>query len=152
MASEVSPDAFMRAALAAARRGGEAGEGPVGAVIVIDSEVVATAHNEPIARSDATAHAEVLAIREAGRRIGNYRLPGATLYATVEPCVMCCGAIINARLARVVFGAADPKAGAVESQYRLLADERLNHRPVVSGGVLAEECAELLREFFRGRR
>jgi tRNA(adenine34) deaminase len=152
MTPEAAHVAFMRAALAAARRGGEAGEVPVGAVVVIGGEVVTSAHNAPIARGDATAHAEVLAIREAGRRLGNYRLPEATLYVTVEPCVMCCGAVLQARLAAVVYGAPDPKAGAVESLYRLLADPRLNHRPAVTGGVLAEECGAVLREFFRDRR
>ncbi len=142
----------MRAALAAARRGAEAGEVPVGAVVVIGGEIVATAHNEPVGLSDATAHAEMLAIREAGRKTGNHRLPGASLYATVEPCVMCCGAIVSARIERVIFGAADPKAGAAVSLYRLLEDGRLNHVARVTGGVLAEECAALLKEFFRARR
>jgi tRNA(adenine34) deaminase len=142
----------MRAALVEARRGGDEGEVPVGALIAIGGEVVAAAHNRPIALSDPTAHAEVLAIREAGRKVGNYRLPEATLYVTVEPCVMCCGAIVNARLARVVFGATDAKAGAVESVYRLLDDGRLSREVIVTGGVLAEECGALLKEFFRARR
>jgi tRNA(adenine34) deaminase len=142
----------MRAALVEARRGGDEGEVPVGAVIAIGGEVVAAAHNRPIALSDPTAHAEVLAIREAGQKVGNYRLPEATLYVTVEPCVMCCGAIVNARLARVVFGATDAKAGAVESVYRLLDDGRLSREVIVTGGVLAEECGALLKEFFRARR
>jgi tRNA(adenine34) deaminase len=142
----------MRAALAAARRGAAAGEVPVGAVIVIDGEIVATAHNEPIGQSDATAHAELLAIREAGRKTGNYRLRGATLYVTVEPCVMCCGAIVSARIERVIFGAADPKAGAAVSLHRLLDDRRLNHSVASTGGVLADECADVLKEFFKARR
>ena len=142
----------MRAALVEARRGGDEGEVPVGAVIAIGDAVVGAAHNRPIALSDPTAHAEVLAIREASRKVGNYRLPEATLYVTVEPCVMCCGAIVNARLARVVFGATDAKAGAVESVYRLLDDGRLNREVIVTGGVLAEECGALLKEFFRARR
>jgi tRNA(adenine34) deaminase len=142
----------MRAALVEARRGGDEGEVPVGAVIAIGGEVVAAAHNRPIALSDPTAHAEVLAIREAGQKVGNYRLPEATLYVTVEPCVMCCGAIVNARLARVVFGATDAKAGAVESVYRLLDDGRSSREVIVTGGVLAEECGALLKEFFRARR
>ena len=147
-----SHEEFMRAALAAARRGAQAGEVPVGAVIVIGGEIVAVAHNEPVGLSDATAHAEMLAIREAGRKTGDYRLPGASLYATVEPCVMCCGAILSARIERVIFGVADPKAGAAVSLYRLLEDGRLNHAARVTGGVLAEECAALLKEFFRVRR
>ncbi len=142
----------MRVALEAARRGAGEGEVPVGAVVVIGGEVVAAAHNEPIGLCDPTAHAEVLAIREAGRKTGNYRLSGASLYATVEPCVMCCGAILSARIEQVFFGAADPKAGAAESLYRLLADPRLHRVTRVTGGLLAEECAALLREFFTARR
>jgi len=148
----LSHEGFMRAALVAARRGAAAGEVPVGAVIVIDDEIVATAHNEPISQSDATAHAELLAIREAGRKTGNYRLQGATLYVTVEPCVMCCGAIVGARIERVIFGAADPKAGAAVSLHRLLDDRRLNHSVAATGGVLADECAAVLKEFFKARR
>src|SRR5947207_13036060 len=116
----------MRAALEEARRGLRAGEVPVGAVVVHDGEIVARAHNAPIALNDPTAHAEILALREAGRKLGNYRLTGATLYVTVEPCPMCCGAVLQARVARVVYGAADPKAGAVESLYRLLDGARFN--------------------------
>ena len=142
----------MRAALDEARRGLLDGEVPVGAVVVADGAIVARAHNAPIALSDPTAHAEVLALREAGRKTGNYRLTGATLYVTVEPCPMCCGAVLQARLARVVYGAADPKAGAVESLYRLLDDSRLNHRVEAVGGVLGGECAALLREFFETKR
>ena len=142
----------MRAALDEARRGLEAGEVPVGAVVVLDGAIVARAHNAPIALADPTAHAEILALREAGRKKGNYRLPGATLYATVEPCAMCCGAALHARLARMVYGAADPKAGAVESLYRLLDDARVNHRVAATGGVLAAEAAALLREFFETKR
>ena len=142
----------MREALAEAERGKAAGEVPVGAVVVVDGAIVGRAHNAPIALSDPTAHAEVLALREAGRRTGNYRLPGATLYVTLEPCAMCCGAVVQARLARVVYGARDSKAGAVESLYRLLDDARLNHRVAASGGVLAAESAALLRGFFDTRR
>jgi tRNA(adenine34) deaminase len=142
----------MREALAEAERGRAAGEVPVGAVVVLDGVIVGRAHNAPIALSDPTAHAEVLALRDAARRAGNYRLPGATLYVTLEPCPMCCGAAILARLARVVFGARDPKAGAVESLHRLLDDTRLNHRVSAAGGVLASESAALLRAFFDTRR
>jgi tRNA(adenine34) deaminase len=113
---------------------------------------VARAHNAPIALADPTAHAEVLALREAARALGNYRLTGATLYATVEPCPMCCGAILQARVARVVYGASDPKAGAVESLYRLLDDPRLNHRVTTRGGVRAEDAARLLKAFFGAKR
>jgi tRNA(adenine34) deaminase len=145
-------ETFMRAALEEARRGLLAGEVPVGAVVVQDGAIVARAHNAPIALNDPTAHGEVLALREAGRKLGNYRLTGATLYVTVEPCAMCCGAALHARLARVVYGAADPKAGAVESLHRLLDDARVNHRVETVGGVLAEACGGLLREFFETKR
>jgi tRNA(adenine34) deaminase len=142
----------MQEALAEARRGLAAGEVPVGAVVVLADAIVGRGHNEPIASSDPTAHAEVCALREAGRKIGNYRLAGATLYATVEPCAMCCGAALQARVARLVYGARDPKAGVVESLYRLLDDERFNHRIEVTGGVLADQSAALLRAFFEARR
>ena len=142
----------MLTALAEARMGLEAGEVPVGAVVVVDGGIVGQAHNAPIALVDPTAHAEILALRAAAQKIGNYRLPGATLYATLEPCAMCCGAIIQTRLARVVYGAPDPKAGAVESQHRLLDDVRLNHRVEARGGVLAAECGALLKEFFETKR
>ena len=142
----------MRLALDLAQRGLEAGEVPVGAVVVRDGLILGRAHNTPVRLADPTAHAEIMALREAGRRLGNYRLPGATLYVTVEPCPMCCGAALHARLARVVYGAVDPKAGAVESLYRLLDDARLNHRVEAAGGVLAEECGAVLRRFFEPRR
>jgi len=142
----------MREALAEAERVAAAGEVPVGAVVVIDGAIVGRAHNAPIALSDPTAHAEVLALREAARRAGNYRLPAATLYVTLEPCAMCCGAVLQARLARVVYGARDPKAGAVESLHRLLDDPRVNHRVSSTGGVLEAESAALLRGFFDTRR
>jgi tRNA(adenine34) deaminase len=147
-----SDERFMRDALDEARRGALAGEVPVGALVVIDDAVVGRAHNAPITSADPTAHAEVLALRAAGEKIGNYRLNGATLYATIEPCVMCCGAALHARVARVVYGARDPKAGAVESLFRVLDDARLNHRVATTGGVLAEEAARLLHEFFETRR
>jgi tRNA(adenine34) deaminase len=142
----------MRAALAEARAGLAAGEVPVGAVVVVEGAIVAQAHNAPIALGDPTAHAEILALREAARKASNYRLPQATLYVTLEPCVMCCGAIVQARLARVVYGAADPKAGAVESRYRLLDDARANHQVETVGGVLAAECGAVLRQFFEAKR
>jgi len=147
-----SDEAYMREALAEAARGAAAGEVPVGAVVVVGGTVIARAHNAPIAEVDPTAHAEVLALRRAARALGNYRLTGAVLYVTVEPCAMCCGALLQARLARVVYGAADAKAGAVESLHGLLDDTRLNHRVVARGGVLAAESAALLREFFESRR
>jgi tRNA(adenine34) deaminase len=142
----------MREALDEAQRSLDAGEVPVGAVVVIGEQIVGRAHNAPRALSDPTAHAEVLALRAAGAKLGNYRLTGATLYATVEPCVMCCGAAVHARVARVVYGAVDVKAGGVESLYRLLDDARLNHRAFAQGGVLANESVALLRRFFEARR
>ncbi len=142
----------MRAALAEARAGLAAGEVPVGAVVAFDGAIIGQAHNAPIALGDPTAHAEVLALRAAARKTANYRLPRATLYVTLEPCVMCCGAIIQARLARVVYGALDPKSGAIVTRYRLLDDDRSNHRVETLGGVLADECGAVLKQFFEGRR
>jgi tRNA(adenine34) deaminase len=142
----------MREALDEARRGLDEGEVPVGAIVVIDGAVVGRAHNAPVALVDPTAHAEVLALRAAATKVGNYRLGRATLYATIEPCAMCCGAALHARVARVVYGARDPKAGAVESLYRLLEDARMNHRATTTGGVLADEAARLLSVFFETRR
>ena len=144
--------AFMGRALDGARRASSEGEVPVGAVVVLDDTVIGEGHNRPIASMDPTAHAEILALREAAAKGGNYRLLGATLYTTVEPCAMCCGAVLHARLARVVYGAPDPKAGAVRSLYRLLEDPRMNHEVVVTGGVRSVECAALLRDFFKPKR
>jgi tRNA(adenine34) deaminase len=143
---------FMREALEEARRGLAVGEVPVGAVVVRDGVVVARAHNRPVGGHDPTAHAEILALRAAGGAAGTYRLVGATMYVTVEPCPMCCGALLHARVAQLVFGAADPKTGAVESLYRLLDDPRLNHRVSTRGGVLAAESAALLKAFFAVKR
>ena len=143
---------YMGLALAEARKAMARGEVPVGAVIVIDGEVIARAHNRPISLNDPCGHAEVLAIRKAAKKIGNYRLSGAEMYVTLEPCVMCAGAIVNARISRVVFGAADPKGGAVASLFNILADGRLNHSAQTQQGVLQEPCAEILSRFFRGKR
>jgi tRNA(adenine34) deaminase len=145
-------EAFMRDALAEAHRAAAAGEVPIGAVVVVGEDIVGRGHNAPIALTDPTGHAEVLALRAAAAAVGNYRLTGAALYATVEPCAMCCGAIVNARIARLVYGARDAKAGAVESLYRLLDDARLNHRVETVGGLLADESAALMRGFFDRRR
>lgn len=146
--------AWMQRALALARRtGAEGGEVPVGAILVdADGTPLGEGWNHPIASSDPTAHAEIAALRDAGRRIGNYRFPGATLYVTLEPCVMCAGAIVHARLARVVFATRDPKTGAAGSVFDVLADKRHNHRVAVTEGVLANESARVLQEFFRQRR
>lgn len=144
---------WMGAALACAREAEASGEVPVGAVIVSAAgELVARAANSPIAASDPTAHAEILALRAAGRALGNYRLPGTVIYVTLEPCAMCVGALVHARVARIVYGAADPKTGACGSVFDLAASPRMNHRIAVTGGVCAEESAELLRRFFAARR
>jgi tRNA(adenine34) deaminase len=142
----------MRIALKEARRAGEEGEVPIGAVLVSAGEVIGRGRNRPIALSDPTAHAEIQALREGGMRVGNYRLPGSTLYVTLEPCIMCAGALLQARVGRLVFGNEDPKGGAVSSLYSLLEDSRLNHRVEVTSGVLQAECRELLQRFFRERR
>lgn len=152
-ASDPDADApFMAEALVLARAAEGDGEVPVGAVIVIDGEIVAAAANAPIRLNDPTAHAEILALRQAGERVGNYRLPGSTLYVTLEPCAMCVGAIQHARIARLVFGARDPKTGACGSVVDLMAEQRLNHHCTVTGDVLAAQCAALLSEFFAARR
>jgi len=143
---------FMQQALALARDGATAGEVPVGALVVLDGEVIGRGSNQPITRHDPTAHAEVMALRAAATRMGNYRLPGTTLYVTVEPCAMCAGAIQHARIARVVYGTAEPKTGACGSVVDLFAEDRLNHHADVVGGVLADECAEVVSAFFRRRR
>lgn len=145
-------EAWMRHALKLAQRAQQLGEVPVGALLVRDGDLVAEGWNRPIASHDPSAHAEMVAMREAAAVLRNYRLGGLTLYVTLEPCVMCAGAIIHARIARVVFGASDPKAGAVNSVYDVIANPRLNHRPEWTGGVLAEECGAILQDFFRARR
>jgi tRNA(adenine34) deaminase len=143
---------WMQIALAEAGRARDAGEVPVGAVIVRDGALLASTHNSPISLHDPSAHAEILAIRAAAAAAGNYRLPGTTLYVTLEPCLMCAGAIIHARIGRLVFGAADPKGGAAVSLWRLFEDRRLNHEVAVMEGVLREACAEILSGFFREKR
>jgi len=143
---------FMRAALEEARAAAERGEVPVGAVVVINDEIVARAGNRTIADCDPTAHAEVIALREAAKRISNYRLVGAALYVTIEPCAMCAGAMIQARIAKVVYGAEDAKGGAVRSCFEVLDHPRLNHRVEVTAGVLADEAAAVLKDFFAARR
>lgn len=143
---------WMEIALEEARKGAREGEVPVGAVLVRDGIALAAAHNCPIALNDPTAHAEILVLRTAGGQVGNYRFPGSTLYVTLEPCLMCAGALLHARVARAVFGAADPRGGGVESAYRVLKDSRLNHRVEVVSGVRADESQALLQEFFLARR
>ncbi|MFI5176431.1 MAG: tRNA adenosine(34) deaminase TadA [Terriglobia bacterium] len=147
-----SDDFFMALALEEARAAREEGEVPVGCVIELRGHVIAGAHNRPIALEDATAHAEILALREAGHRLGNYRLNEATLYVTIEPCSMCVGGILLARIRRLVYGAADEKAGAVDSLFHLAGDRRLNHQVEVTRGVLKESCRTLMKDFFAGKR
>lgn len=143
---------FMRQALSQAHNAWALGEVPVGALVVKDGEVIATGFNQPIGTHDPTAHAEIMALRAAAEILGNYRLPGCELYVTLEPCAMCAGAMMHARLARVVFGAADPKTGACGSVLNLFEQERLNHHTALTGGVLATECGALLKDFFASRR
>ena len=142
----------MQRALELAERAEQAGEVPVGAVLVLANEIVGEGWNHPISSHDPTAHAEVTALRAAAGRLQNYRLPATTLYVTLEPCPMCAGAIIHARVARVVYGAADPLAGSAGTVYDLLQSDKLNHRAHVEGGVLQDRCGEKLRAFFRARR
>ncbi len=143
---------FMRMALREAERAAREGEVPVGAVLVSGGRVLARAHNRPIHLHDPSAHAEILALRRAAKKLCNYRMEGCDLYATIEPCTMCAGAVVQARLRRLVFGAPDPKAGAGGSVLNVLDHPRLNHHPEVVPGVLADECAAVLREFFRRKR
>jgi tRNA(adenine34) deaminase len=145
-------DTFMRAALEEARRGLAAGEVPVGAVVVLDGRIVGRGFNHPIGSHDPTAHAEIAAMRDAALALGNYRLVGTTMYVTIEPCMMCVGAMVHARVSTLVFGAAEPKAGAIVSSCRAHELPSLNHRIEVVGGVLEEDCRAVIQEFFKSRR
>jgi tRNA(adenine34) deaminase len=149
---QLTDDQAMRLALDQAKEAEAHGDVPVGAVVVREGEVIAARHNERELTGDPTAHAEVLAIRDAAAVVGHWRLLDCTFYVTLEPCVMCAGALVNARIGRLVYGATDPKAGAVQSLYEVCGDSRLNHRPPVLGGVCADEAAALLRGFFASRR
>ena len=142
----------MGAALELAREARERGEVPVGAVLVMDGEILGRGFNQPVSRNDPTAHAEIVALREAGREAGNYRLPGSTMYVTIEPCQMCVGAMVHARVARVVYGTPEPKAGAIESAMRAHEHPSLNHRLEATGRVMEEECREVIQAFFKERR
>ena len=148
----MSDEIFMREALALAQQAAAADEVPVGAVIVKDGELIGRGYNRPITSSDPSAHAEMVALREAARRLGNYRLADCELFVTLEPCAMCAGAILHARIARVVYGAADPKTGACGSVINLFTETKLNHHTAVVGGVLADACGSLLQGFFSARR
>ncbi|MEP7182447.1 MAG: tRNA adenosine(34) deaminase TadA [Betaproteobacteria bacterium] len=148
----MTDDGWMAEALALAHAAQARGEVPVGAIVVKDGAIVGRGGNAPIARSDPTAHAEIAALRDAGRALGNYRLPGCELYVTLEPCAMCAGAIMHARIARLVYGARDPKTGACGSVVDLFAEPRLNHHTAVTGDVCADQCGRLLSTFFAARR
>jgi tRNA(adenine34) deaminase len=143
---------YMRHAIFEARQAEINGEVPVGAVIVLNRRIIGTGFNRPIGLTDPTAHAEIQAIRAAARQIGNYRLTGSTLYVTVEPCAMCAGSLINARISRLVYGTPDLRAGAIESVFRIADNSSLNHRVEVTPGILDEECREIMQSFFRARR
>lgn len=149
---EADDEFWMRRALTLAQAAGERDEVPVGAVVVLDGREVGAAFNAPISQCDPTAHAEIRALRDAARRVGNYRLPGATLYVTLEPCTMCVGALVHSRISRLVFGATEPKAGAVVSTRRTLEESTLNWRVAVTQGVLSSSCSQVLSDFFARRR
>ena len=143
---------YMRMAIEQAQLAAQSGEVPVGAVLVKDGQVISKAFNKPIANHDPSAHAEMLALREAALVEENYRIPGSTLYVTLEPCAMCSGAILHARIDRVVYGASDPKTGAAGSVLDIFASKQINHQTSIEGGIMSEECGQLLRDFFKGRR
>lgn len=143
---------FMHGALRLAQQAADADEVPVGALLVQDGEIIGRGYNQPVCSHDPSAHAEICALRDAGQRLSNYRMPGATLYVTIEPCTMCYGAIIHARIKRLVFGAPEPRYGAVISGQKLLEKGQFNHRPEVLGGVLEADCAALMKDFFARRR
>ena len=148
----MSDEDYMRAAVELAREAGANDEVPVGAVVVLNGDIVGRGFNQPIGRHDPSAHAEIMALRDAGARLGNYRLPGCELYVTLEPCAMCAGAIMHSRIARVVYGAADPKTGVAGSVVDLFAEPRLNHHATIERGVLGDECGRMLSSFFAARR
>ena len=143
---------FMKMALMQAHLARDAGEVPVGAVLVSNQQVIAYGHNQPIVHHDPSAHAEIVTLKAAGAALSNYRLPETTLYVTLEPCMMCCGAIMHARVSRLVYGASDAKTGCVHSVMKLFDNAQLNHHTMVEGGVLADECAQVLKDFFKERR
>jgi tRNA(adenine34) deaminase len=152
MRATMNEEAYMREALALANIAASIQEVPVGAVVVLDGNIIGRGFNAPIGQHDPSAHAEIRALRDAGQKLGNYRLSDCELYVTLEPCIMCAGAIMHARIARLIYGARDPKTGACGSVIDLFAEQRLNHHAVVEGGVLAEECGDMLSSFFATRR
>jgi tRNA(adenine34) deaminase len=143
---------YMRLAIKQAELAQESGEVPVGAVVVLDGAVIGTGHNGPIGNNDPSSHAEMVAIRSAAKHLKNYRMPGASLYVTLEPCLMCSGAIMHARISRLIYGTKDPKTGCVHSVLNVFDNKQLNHHAEIKGDVLSEECSEILKDFFRGRR
>jgi tRNA(adenine34) deaminase len=143
---------FMQQALSQAKLAAAAGEVPVGAILVRDGQIISTGFNQPITNSDPSAHAEMMALRAAAQSESNYRLPGTTLYVTLEPCTMCAGAMLHARVERVVFGATDPKTGAAGSVLNVFSEKQINHQTQVEGGIMGEECGQVLRDFFKERR
>ena len=143
---------FMQQALDQAKLAAMAGEVPVGAVLVKDGKIISRGFNQPIGNSDPSAHAEMIALRSAAQLESNYRLPGTTLYVTLEPCIMCAGAMLHARVERVVFGATDPKTGAAGSVLNVFSEKQINHQTQVEGGIMSDECGQILRDFFKGRR
>jgi tRNA(adenine34) deaminase len=149
---EPDDEVLMREALAEADSARDAGEVPVGAIVVLGGQIVGRGRNASIGTNDPSAHAEIVALRQAAQALGNYRLNGATLYSTIEPCAMCAGALVHARIARLVYGASDPKAGAVETHFGICATDFLNHRVSVESGILEDECMRVLQSFFRDRR
>ena len=152
MTNAINDEHYMQLALRLAKKAAAQGEVPVGAVLVYEGEVIGEGFNCPIRTNDPTAHAEVMALRDAAKRVGNYRLPNTTLYVTVEPCTMSAGALVHARVARVVYGAVEPKAGVADSHLSLFSAPHFNHRVCCEGGVLQEDCASVMQDFFRSRR
>ncbi len=148
----LSHEYWMKLALEQAAKAAEAGEVPVGAALVLEGKLIASAHNAPISQNDPTAHAEIQVLRQASQSLANYRLPGSTLYVTIEPCTMCVGALIHARVAQLVFGAREPRAGAVVSSQKLLAEGQFNHRIQIVEGILAESCGQIMQTFFQEKR
>ena len=150
--SSLNDEDWMQSALDLARQAQAAGEVPVGAIVVYEDRIIGRGFNQPISHSDPTAHAEIMALRDAAEKLGNYRLPGTTLYVTLEPCMMCAGAMVHARIDRLVYGASDPKTGIIDTHLQAFEQKTVNHKIKVTGGVLAAKCGELLSTFFQARR
>jgi len=149
---QAAAEYWMREAIDEARKAGDEGEVPIGAIVLLNGKIIGRGHNSPIRLCDPSAHAEIVALRQAARNAGNYRLPGSVLIVTIEPCVMCVGAMIQARVDELIYGARDPKAGAIHSVFNIADTEELNHRIQAAGGILEDECGAIIREFFAARR